>query len=611
MKIRGLTLKYKVMILLTVVPLLLLAAYLALVIRIFEKDKLAYIYDTNASINRSIASQTRGILLSVLSNVKPVFQDYFSNGEFSILSKELFQSDKSLLLIAELNKLPDRIEIKQHLEKDQDYYNDLIKELTHLQFLLKKTSDENRLIRTPFQNKNVLLIETVHNPIDKSLIHFAIIFQSHELTDLFSEDQQRFFLATEGGDLLFRTNKGNTDSSFNNFLDNTFFSNIQSKKTNEGTALLKRKASTYLASYNKTGIANLIVTSIIDQKQALSAISILITKSLLFAALLLCFALLISIVSSQKITKALQDLLKATQKIAQGDFTSRVKVTAADEIGSLANSFNLMSKEVDRLMKETAEKARMEGELRTAKTVQETLFPPNVQTFDYVQIAGHYEPASECGGDWWYYSRINNKILLCIGDATGHGAPAALITSAARSAASILETLSLDPDVLMQFLNKAIYDVSKGQVMMTFFLGVIDLETSTFSYCNASHDPPYLVKSQSANSSLKKKDLIPLMEVNNSRLGQSPTTKYDKAQLSMDQNDFILFYTDGISDIRNPRGESLGERNFIKILLQSLESRENPEKFVQSLNGNLQNYRSKSELVDDVTFFCVKYGRAS
>lgn len=271
----------------------------------------------------------------------------------------------------------------------------------------------------------------------------------------------------------------------------------------------------------------------------MSAISILITKSLLFAALLLCFALLISIVKSQKITKALQDLLKATQKIAQGDFTSRVKVTAADEIGSLANSFNLMSKEVDRLMKETAEKARMEGELQLQKLFRR-LFSPNVQTFDYVQIAGHYEPASECGGDWWYYSRINNKILLCIGDATGHGAPTALITSAARSAASILETLSLDPDVLMQFLNKAIYDVSKGQVMMTFFLGVIDLETSTFSYCNASHDPPYLVKSQSANSSLKKKDLIPLMEVNNSRLGQSPTTKYDKAQLSI--NKTILFY---------------------------------------------------------------------
>lgn len=611
MKIRGLTLKYKVMILLTVVPLLLLTAYLALVIRIFEKDKLAYIYDTNASINRSIASQTRGALMSVLSNVRPVFQDYFLNGEFSIVSKELFQSDPSLLLVAEIKKGQGRLEIKDHLEKDRDYYNDLFKDLINLNYLIKNLNQENRILRTPFQNNNLLLIQTILNSNDNTLTHFAIIFQSHELADLFSEDQHRFFLATESGDLLFRTNKGNLDSSFNNFLDNKFFSNIQGKQTTEGTAVLKRKGSTFLASYNKTAFANLIVTSIIDQKKALSAINILITKSLLFAALLLFVALLISIFSSQKITLALENLLKATQKIAQGDFTSRVKVTAQDEIGSLAHSFNLMSQEVGRLMNETAEKARMEGELRTAKTVQETLFPPSFQNFDNVQIAGHYEPASECGGDWWYYSRINNKILLCIGDATGHGAPAALITSAARSAASVLENLSLEPDLLMGFLNKAIYDVSKGQVMMTFFLGIIDLETSHFSYCNASHDPPYLVKFNADSTTVKKRDLLPLMDVNNSRLGQSPNTVYQKAQFKIDENDFILFYTDGVSEIRNTEGEPLGERNFIKIFLHSLENREFPDRFVQSFNENLQNFRANTELVDDVTFFCVKYGRVS
>ncbi len=610
MRMFNLSLKYKVMVLLTAVPLLLLASYLFLVIRIFESDKIAYIYDTNSSVNRSIASQSRGIFQSILSSAKPILQERFSNGEFGILSREIFRGDNNLLLVAILKNINGIASIEDHIEKSQDHYNDLIKYSNNLNVILAGLKTESRLVRTPFESNNILLIETIENPIDHSLMHFAIVFQSQELSDLFANSQkQKFFLATENGDLLFQFNQNGERNAKSSLVDNTFFQKVQSKKAAEGTELIKKKKSTFLASYNKIGFGNLLVISMIDQKKALSAIQVLVTKSLLFAGLLLCVTLLFSIVGSSSVTKALRDLLQATQRIAQGDFTSRVRVKSADEIGSLATSFNLMSKEVGRLMSETAEKARMEGELQTARTVQETLFPPSMQFYDHVQIAGHYEPASECGGDWWYYSRINNKIILCIGDATGHGAPAALITSAARSAASILENFQLETQQIMQLLNKAIYDVSKGQVMMTFFLGVIDLEASTLSYCNASHEPPFLVKGD--NPTPKKKDLIPLMEVNNARLGQAPTSTYEQAQLQMDADDFILFYTDGIADIRNPKGVSLGERDFLKVVLKSMPQRKNPSLFVQSMNASLNEFRADSGLIDDVTFFCVKYGRAS
>src|SRR5205823_2940179 len=111
------------------------------------------------------------------------------------------------------------------------------------------------------------------------------------------------------------------------------------------------------------------------------------------------------------------------------------------EVGGLAESFNYMAAEVSRLMSETAEKARMQSELATVKTVQETLFPASQSQFGPIRIKGHFEPASECGGDWWNYSRVEDKIFLWIGDATGHGAPAALITGAACSAAAVIEGL--------------------------------------------------------------------------------------------------------------------------------------------------------------------------
>ena len=598
------------MILLTVIPLLLLGSYLQLVIGVFEKDKIAYVYDTNSSVNRSVASQARGVLLTLLSTIKPMLQEYFSIGEFGVLSKEIFKGDKSILFIGLLKNTNGQLAINDHIEKDQEYYNDFIKDLGHLNIILSSLKNEERTVRTPFSNDNILLIESIQNPSDKSLYHFGIIFQSQELTDLFSKNKNSLFLANENGELLFKNSEPNSQKTSFTSLDNAFFQKIKTSKISYGTEETKVQKIPYLTSYNKVGLANLLTISMVNKNSALSAIKILVKKSLLFAGLLLCFALFISIVGSQSITKALTELMQATRRISLGDFTSRVKVKSNDEIGNLANSFNLMSKEVGRLMSETAEKARMESELQTARTVQETLFPPNLQFYENLQIAGHYEPASECGGDWWYYSKTNNKVILCIGDATGHGAPAALITSAARSAASVIETLDLDASKIMHFLNKSIYDVSRGRVMMTFFLGIIDLETSQLTYCNASHEPPFLVSGETGPKP-KKKDLVPLVDVNNARLGQAPDTHFDQAQVSLKENDFILFYTDGIADIKNSNGVSLGEREFLKVFLKSLEHKENPELFVQSMNSTLAEYRNQSSLIDDVTFFCIKYGRAS
>lgn len=610
MGLANLSLKYKVMILLTVVPLLLLGSYLVLVIQVFETDKMAYIYDTNANVNRSMASQARGVFLTVLASVKPMLQDRLSNGEFGMLSNEIFRGENNLLLIGLIEKDKENLRLGDHLKKDPQLEKEMTEALPKLIQLFNSSTTDNHLVRTPFANNNVLLIETIENPADKSVVKFAIIFRSPELADLFSpKKNQSLNLATESGELLFTYDEKNQKITSNALLDVKVFSDIEGKNAIEGTELLKKANTSHLISYNKIGYGNLLVISTVDRDKALSAIQILITKSLLFAGLLLSFTLLISIIGSKTITKALHDLLQATQSISKGDFKFRVNVRSNDEIGTLATSFNLMSKEVARLLNETAEKARMEGELQTARTVQETLFPPNTQTYDHVQIAGHYEPASECGGDWWYYAKVNKKIILCIGDATGHGAPAALITSAARSAASILEHFTLEAKQIMRLLNRSIYDVSKGKVMMTFFLGIIDTETSTMTYCNASHEAPYLVKAETEKP--KKRDLIPLIDVNNARLGQDPHSVYEQKQIDLDLGDFIFLYTDGIADIKNPAGQSLGEREFLKVVLESMQKRKNPPAFVNTMNQSLKGFRKNSGLIDDVTYFCVKYGDAA
>ena len=379
----------------------------------------------------------------------------------------------------------------------------------------------------------------------------------------------------------------------------------QAEMISQGVEVSKDRTNVdYMVSYSKVGFGDLYVMTSVMKEKALGALGILLRKSVIFFVLLISLTVMISLLASNTMTQSLTSLFDATKKVAEGKFNFQVDVKSNDEVGSLAENFNLMAAEVSRLLSRTAENARMENELRTAKTVQETLFPESLAQLGPLQISGFYEPASECGGDWWHYSQLGDKILLWIGDATGHGAPSALITAAAKSAASIIEWLNVGPAQAMELLNGSIYECSRGQLMMTFFLASYDTTTGEVTYANASHEAPFLIRK--SNEPLKRKDLIPLNEVNNPRLGQSRSTTYIESKIKLEPGDLMLFYTDGIPDIRNPKGESWGEREFVKAIINANQDFPTATDSMERISTAFQKFRQGSSLVDDVTFFVVK-----
>ena len=124
------------------------------------------------------------------------------------------------------------------------------------------------------------------------------------------------------------------------------------------------------------------------------------------------------------------------------------------------------------------------------------------------------------------------------------------------------------------------------------------------SAANASHESPYLIKRKP--SPVKKKDLIPLNEVNNPRLGQDRNTKYDETTVEFDPGDFIFFYTDGVPDVRDAKLTAWGEREFVKTIVETLGDYPSSDVFIERFVNKMQTYRSGSTLVDDVTFFGIK-----
>lgn len=278
-------------------------------------------------------------------------------------------------------------------------------------------------------------------------------------------------------------------------------------------------------------------------------------------ALFVLIGTVLAILQGLSITRPLKQLAYRVDQIARGDLETRVEVTSTDEIGVLGENFNFMTDQLVILLSETAEKARLEQELEVAKAIQETLVPAPVPvTRGVLEFAGFYQPAAQTGGDWWTWNELaGNKVLLVIGDVTGHGVPSAMITAAAKAACDVARHVHGD-DVtvtrLLELMNHAIYESAQRRFVMTCFASIIDTKARTITYANAGHNFPYLYRAAEG-----KGEFGSLM-IRGNRLGDDRASRYEAKTTDLVAGDVLIWYTDGIVECENDTGEEYGEKRF-------------------------------------------------
>ncbi len=613
MKKRGISLRYKILTALTVLPFVGLSLFLVLAISIFEKDKIAYVFDSSLSVSKTRAARVRSEIGTLISLVQPIVYSYSANtrtlaesGTYYFNQESKFKGFRLFTLNAETGVYEADVNLAKPGHEDT-----FQAEEHKIDELIQAVLEKKVVGRRPSDGSSNLVMALRFGEVDdpKHVVVIAL-FEAEEIASAFTtESGFNSFLARTNGEPVFGSMV--KDSKGGDWPMAQVISELSAKKVPEGIGEIRSPSGElFLASFVSVGIADMQVVSLVDRDKALQAVDMLLRKSVLFFFALISITFIIGVLASRQMTSALRHLLFATKKVAEGDFDVRVDVTARDEIGSLATSFNVMALEVARLVRETADKARMESELATARTVQETLFPETTAQIGPVAIAGHYQPASECGGDWWYYCENGDYVYLWIGDATGHGAPAALMTSAARAVASVIEGgPPLSPAQAISILNRAIYDSSKGRMMMTFFLAAIDKKSGSMKYANASHEAPYLLKVMEGEPS--RSDYIPLNEVNNPRLGERPDIEFKEAEIYLDPGDRIVFYTDGVTDVKNLENKAWGERKFLSALSKELGEHKEVARVLEGLVRRISEYRQDAPLDDDVTLIVCDFRGAA
>lgn len=406
-------------------------------------------------------------------------------------------------------------------------------------------------------------------------------------------------IANRAGWILYDSDPTSLFSGQNISADPLFKTAAESKLVN-GAKEYNSDGVHYLGSYVLPGL-DLVVLTKLEWQKAMRATYVLIEKFVLLGTMVIGISIILAILFSKTLTAPLGRLYEATKEVSQGNFNLQLKERGKDEITALAESFNVMSKRIGELVQESMDKVHLENEIAIASTVQQTLIPPEEFRNPWLHIYSHYQSASQCGGDWWGFFGVGDKVALMIADATGHGLPSALITASARSCFSVMHKLaqedpefSFSPSAMLSFANRVIFDAAFGKIMMTFFIGVVDFGSKTLSYSSAGHNPPWLFKKDGDRYSLNSLTAV------GQRLGESrDAPPFEEKEISISPNDIIFLYTDGLTEGKDPNGTMFGKKRVRKLVEGSLSK--GPESVIKDLMAEFLQHNANKPLDDDVT----------
>ena len=285
-------------------------------------------------------------------------------------------------------------------------------------------------------------------------------------------------------------------------------------------------------------------------------------KLFVIAALVLGIGVLVAALMGVSMARPIRTLTVQAGKIASGDLHSRVPEGRRDELGVLARTFNFMSDAMVQLLAQNAQKVSLEKEMELARQVQQAMLPPaTLDQHGSFKVIGYCMPASQCGGDWWMYRKLSNgRMLLVIGDATGHGIHSAMIAATARGAVEALAAADerlLQPDQVLRAIDSAIAMVGEHNVLMTAFAAVFDSQSGVLQYANAGQNFPYVIK---LGSTRVLEDASIIAASGNPLGDRNIHVEIRRGSLQLRPGDLFVCFTDGVVERANPAGKLFGDR---------------------------------------------------
>jgi serine phosphatase RsbU (regulator of sigma subunit) len=312
--------------------------------------------------------------------------------------------------------------------------------------------------------------------------------------------------------------------------------------------------------------------------------------------------LLVSFRLSQRIVAAIDGLSHAALRVGKGDFSVRVAVSAQDQLGMLAASFNEMTHDLESLREQEKQRTVLERDMALAREAQQYLYPRAAPVLSMSTVWGVTTPARIVSGDLYdFFSFSNSEVGLLCADVSGKGMSAALMMAHLQAVAhgrllSLGEpNRRLSPDAFVTGLNRDLRGRFGDNRYATMFYGEFDSATKILRYINAGHCPPILISEAGEATTLHGGD-VPV--------GLLPGIEYQELQVTLSSGSSVVVYSDGVTDALNSHGEEFGEERIISCCT-SLPKGASAEEICMLLSGSVVEWAAGVEQFDDTTILVL------
>ncbi len=347
--------------------------------------------------------------------------------------------------------------------------------------------------------------------------------------------------------------------------------------------------------------------------------------------LVLILALIASRVLSRRMTQGLLELRDGAMRIAEGRFSERVPARSRDEIGELAQAFNRMagalSERDDLILEQQArllERSRLEQELSIASEVQARLFPqarPPMRTLDY---AGYCQPAEGVSGDYYDFLPLGSgKLGMILADVAGKGLPAALLMASMQAySRSHAPLCGEDCAGMVNTLNAMLYQSTDSTRYATMFYAVYDDSKRELHYVNAGHFPPILVRATRAAAAVSV--TASAIGARDAFFSEPPPERYRALQadsapvgifdsyapvarrVELEPGDWLISYSDGVTEAVNLRGEEFGAERLIETVLAHQDASRTASQMLDAILEAVRQHTGDVQQFDDLTLMVAR-----
>jgi sigma-B regulation protein RsbU (phosphoserine phosphatase) len=311
-----------------------------------------------------------------------------------------------------------------------------------------------------------------------------------------------------------------------------------------------------------------------------------------FLIFLVLVATFLAFAFSRTVTKPLEALAHAAQKLAGGDFQTRVTINSKDEFGDMGRIFNSVGPRLEAHY-------RMRQSLDVANEIQQHLLPESPPICSGLDVDGIALYSDETGGDYFDYlcKEKQESLGVVVGDVADHGIPSALLMATVRAFLRLRASMPGSPGDIVSDVNRAFAnDVEKSGRFMTLFLAQIDPGRNRMLWVNAGHEPAIIYDPAGVTFKNLKGNGMPL--------GVNEDATYKEISTEIRPGQLIFIGTDGIRETRNQDDEMFGNQRLQKILRRHANASARTVK--RAILDAVAEFRGNQAQEDDLTLVVIK-----